>query len=452
MREDVVLVGHLDGPSGAVDPAVLDVIDVLVEALHEVRLRLHRRDVPRLVAVGLSAIIDNLADGRDDAGGASAEHLQQSVLLERRPDVLHGEGALGNLELAVLARQLQKRVARDTGKNQTTVERRRDQLELSLLVLPEDEDVHRPDLGNLLVLARQPHHLLASLLRGGSGDADRRRVVASHLVRSDASGEGADELGVGQEGDRLEARREVRADGAREDEELSLERAVHAQFLVGADERGSDVERGGSGRGYPVDVESDLVGDHLDQLLRVEHRERGSLRGAVHARHVHVGAEHADLVVDAPVRLHALEQLDGVVQHLGSGVQLERLNLVQLRFLPARLHVPVDVDHVVGVVLAELQIAGGLLHLLRGKSGSDDHLGSVESALVVLGLLLVRWLRCVHAGRGVQQPRDQSGRRAGSKQYHRFGSHFACICIDVRLLLLHLERRLRSSTTSCYGR
>lgn len=42
----------------------------------------------------------------------------------------------------------------------------------------------------------------------------------------------------------------------------------------------------------------------------------GSLGGSVHAGHVHVGTEHADLVVDASVRLHALEQLNRVVENL----------------------------------------------------------------------------------------------------------------------------------------
>ena len=51
-------------------------------------------------------------------------------------------------------------------------------------------------------------------------------------------------------------------------------------------------------------------------VLAVEGWKAGPLGGDVHPGHVVHGAEHADLVVDAAVGLHALEQLLGVVQNL----------------------------------------------------------------------------------------------------------------------------------------
>ena len=49
--------------------------------------------------------------------------------------------------------------------------------------------------------------------------------------------------------------------------------------------------------------------DALEELAAVEAGEAGSPGGDVHPGHVVHRTEHADLVVDAPVRLHALEQL-----------------------------------------------------------------------------------------------------------------------------------------------
>ena len=59
-----------------------------------------------------------------------------------------------------------------------------------------------------------------------------------------------------------------------------------------------------------------IPSDALNDVLAVEGREAGPLGGDVHPGHVVHGAEHADLVVDAAVGLHALEQLLGVVQNL----------------------------------------------------------------------------------------------------------------------------------------
>ena len=53
----------------------------------------------------------------------------------------------------------------------------------------------------------------------------------------------------------------------------------------------------------------DSLPDALEELAAVEAGEAGPPRGDVHPGHVVHRTEHADLVVDAAVRLHALEQL-----------------------------------------------------------------------------------------------------------------------------------------------
>ena len=49
--------------------------------------------------------------------------------------------------------------------------------------------------------------------------------------------------------------------------------------------------------------------DALEELAAVESGEAAPLGGDVHPGHVVHRPEHPDLVVDAAVRLHALEQL-----------------------------------------------------------------------------------------------------------------------------------------------
>ena len=53
----------------------------------------------------------------------------------------------------------------------------------------------------------------------------------------------------------------------------------------------------------------DSLPDALEELAAVEAGEAGPPGGDVHPGHVVHRTEHADLVVDAAVRLHAFEQL-----------------------------------------------------------------------------------------------------------------------------------------------
>lgn len=87
----------------------------------------------------------------------------------------------------------------------------------------------------------------------------------------------------------------------------------------------TEVERISLLLGDPLLVDHDELLDNLREGLAVKGRE-GDARGrAVHARHVHVGAEETHSAVLAAVRLCALEQAEGVVEHGRGGVEDEGL-------------------------------------------------------------------------------------------------------------------------------
>lgn len=78
---------------------------------------------------------------------------------------------------------------------------------------------------------------------------------------------------------------------------------------INADQGRTDVQAGGICVWNPLGVDGEQAGEALDELLALEGGQAGALGGQVHAVHVHVRPKDADLAVDAPVRLHALEEL-----------------------------------------------------------------------------------------------------------------------------------------------
>lgn len=98
-----------------------------------------------------------------------------------------------------------------------------------------------------------------------------------------------------------------------------------------------------------------------------------TLAGEVHAVSVHLRAEHERLLVlGILVRLHAFEALQGVVQRADTGRQAEVVQRDDAGSTPSGLNVPLDLEHVVGEVLAEHEtVVGRLLlwcsHLLNGQ-------------------------------------------------------------------------------------
>ncbi len=139
------------------------------------------------------------------------------LLLEGLDELVHGEPSLAHLEVLVLAREGKDGVTRHTVQNGpvicTTIdgkiekkrknggenmmmmmndddeyryrrtEGRGDELRDALLGLPDDEKVARPDLGDKLLLAKQPKDLRETLRGGILSGLDRGRIVASNLHR-----------------------------------------------------------------------------------------------------------------------------------------------------------------------------------------------------------------------------------------------------------------------------
>ena len=106
------------------------------------------------------------ADGRDDGRGAGAEHLDELALVVRLHNLLHGDLALGDLKLAPLGDELDDGPAGHAGQDDALVEGRGHELLAAVAVIEEGEDVHGADLGDLVVLAEEPDHLLATQLLG----------------------------------------------------------------------------------------------------------------------------------------------------------------------------------------------------------------------------------------------------------------------------------------------
>lgn len=62
---------------------------------------------------------------------------------------------------------------------------------------------------------------------------------------------------------------------------------------------------------HPLGVDGEETGQALDELGSLECGQAGALGGQVHAVHVHVRPENANLAIDAAVCLHALKELQG---------------------------------------------------------------------------------------------------------------------------------------------
>ena len=92
--------------------------------------------------------------------------------------------------------------------------------------------------------------------------------------------------------------------------------------------------------------------------MPIEVGEGESVGGSFEASHVAVGPKHPHFSFVVAVGFHALEALDAVVQTRTEGVQFEVFEGGQLGLAPSFFGVPVDGDHVVGVVLAEEEGGG----------------------------------------------------------------------------------------------
>ena len=68
----------------------------------------------------------------------------------------------------------------------------------------------------------------------------------------------------------------------------------------------------------------------------------------MHAGHVEVRSKQANLLINAIVGLHALEQFERVVKDLGSRMDAQILELANLWLPPSLLGIPLDREHVIG--------------------------------------------------------------------------------------------------------
>lgn len=97
-----------------------------------------------------------------------------------------------------------------------------------------------------------------------------------------------------------------------------------------------------------------------------------TLGGVVHALDVAVGAEQLDRAVGGAIGLQTLEDLLGIVQHLGGGVNLQGAIGDDAGIVPALALVIVHDEHMVGHVLAKDQSGGVRLFLQFGGAGDFD--------------------------------------------------------------------------------
>lgn len=124
---------------------------------------------------------------------------------------------------------------------------------------------------------------------------------------------------------------------------------------------------------HPLRIDANQPAHALDHGVLVECGQARTVCGQIHAVHIHIRPEHADASVDAAVRFHALEQFDGVVQHLGGRMNDEILHGCDFRALPAaQVAMPRHLHHVIGEDLAEAQIVGVRFRLQLMRLGESD--------------------------------------------------------------------------------
>lgn len=320
---------------------------------------------------------------------AGGESLDDAALLVSLDDLIDGVAALDNLDLLSKAGlgELENGAAGDTVENELVVKRSSDELELALLGAPDDEEVGSTGLSAVSLLAVKPEDLVEAAGLGLVGGEEGRTVVGTDLGVAETANPSADHiLGVGVKahatGGAVHARHERGGD-----EEEGLLGSLDAELGLGADDSGADVEEGaGTGLGEPLGaIDGDELGDELLNLDGVEAGEGDTEGGHEQALGVQVGAEEAELAIEAAEDLETLEALGGVVKDGSGGHEGDGAVGLELRDAPAGLVVPGGGDHVVGADGLETGVGGGLIGDLAGVGvgEGDDELGGIE--LVDLG-------------------------------------------------------------------
>lgn len=315
------------------------------------------------------------------------ESLDDAALLVSLDDLIDGVAALNNLDLASKAGlgELENGAASDTVKDELVVKRSSQELELATLGLlgaPDDEEVGSTSLSAVSLLAVEPEDLVEAAGPGLVGSEEGRTVVSTDLGVAETANPSADHiLGVGVKAHATGGAVHARHEG-NSDEEESLLGGLDAELGLGADDSGADVEEGARAvLGKPLGaIDGNELGDELLNLDRVEAGEGDTEGGHEQALGVQVGAEEAELAIEAPEDLETLEALGGVVKDGGRGHQGDGAVGLELGDAPARLDVIGDSDHVVGADGLGGSIRSSFVGDLAGigVGEGDDKLGGIE--------------------------------------------------------------------------
>ena len=363
--------------------------------------------------------------GEGTYSSAGGKGLDDAALLVGLEDLVDGVLALHHLDLVAepLAGELDDAAAGDAVEDEAVVEGGGDELELAVAVLgaPDDKEVAGAGLGAEALGAVEPQDLAEAAGAGLVGGEQRGAVVGADLCVAEAADPGAHHvLGVGVQahaaGGRVHAGHEAGGD-----EEEGLLGGLDAELGLGADDGGAEVEEGArAGAGQPLGaVDRDELVDELLELGGLE-AGQGDAEGAhEHALGVEVGAEEAELAVEAAEDLEALEALGRVVQDRGGGHEAEGPVGLELGGGPAGRVLPAGRDHVVGADGLEAGVGGGLVrHLAGGRVGElVGELGGVE--VLDLGGGAVAVGVAIAAAVGSYPALESRGREVGGLGHHR---------------------------------
>ena len=142
---------------------------------------------------------------------------------------------------------------------------------------------------------------------------------------------------------------------------------MHAQAHVGGEHIGADVQAGAVGMGHPVLFHPNQLFHSLHEVFGRDGRNAHAVAAVNKAVGVAVGAEQLDLALGGAVGLHALEQLLGIVEDHGGGVEAEGAVGHDAGVMPALALRVIHHKHVIGKNLAEAQL--GLVGGLRLRTG-----------------------------------------------------------------------------------
>lgn len=333
--------------------------------------------------VDVLATVVDLRDGADEVGSASGKGLEDAALGIGFDELVNSVLALRDLNLAskALASQLNSRAAGDAIEDQLVIERSGDELLLSVLALPENEEVGGTGLGAFTVGAIQPKNLVVTATTSISGGQQRGAVVGTDLGVAEAANPGADHVLWGGVQAHTTGGAVHAGHVGDDDVEHGLLGGLDAELGLSADEGRAEVEEvaGLVARQPAGTVDLEKSHDQLLKLGRGKGRQGDAAGGHVHAGAVAVGAEDAQAAVVAAEDLEALEALGSIVQAGCSGHEAEGSVGLQLGGGPALGGRPVGENHVVGGNGLSASVGDGLIRDLAWVLGVGvGDLGGVE--------------------------------------------------------------------------